>query len=208
LMEMQMAEILTVLDHGAEAEVWRKRAQERAGRINRLMWDSETGLYCDYDFVHQRVRRYPFLTTFYPLWTGIASADQAAHVVENLKRFERAGGLQTSEFKSGDQWDAPFGWAPLQWIAVQGLRRYGYRTEADRISKSFLSLVQQEFQRHHNLEEKYDVVRRSEDVTSGLRYGYHSNEAGFGWTNAVFTALLDELSPQDQRDVLHGTKRI
>jgi alpha,alpha-trehalase len=69
-------------------------------------------------------------------------------------------------------------------------------------------LVQQEFQRHHNLEEKYDVVRRSEDVTSGLRYGYHSNEAGFGWTNAVFTALLDELSPQDQRDVLHGTKRI
>ena len=208
LMEMQMAEILTVLDHGAEAEVWRKRAQERAGRINRLMWDSETGLYCDYDFVHQRVRRYPFLTTFYPLWTGIASADQAAHVVENLKRFERAGGLQTSEFKSGDQWDAPFGWAPLQWIAVQGLRRYGYRTEADRISKSFLSLVQQEFQRHHNLEEKYDVVRRSEDVTSGLRYGYDSNEAGFGWTNAVFTALLDELSPQDQRDVLHGTKRI
>lgn len=203
LMEMQIGEINSLLDRGTEAGVWRLRAQERAERINRLMWDPKTGLFCDYNFVAKGIRRYPFLTTFYPLWTGIASQDQAAQVVGNLNRFERAGGLQTSEFKSGDQWDAPFGWAPLQWIAVQGLRRYGYQTEADRISKNFLSMVQQEYQRHHDLEEKYDVVRRSDHVESGLRYGYHSNEAGFGWTNAVFTALLDELSPKDQRDVLN-----
>jgi alpha,alpha-trehalase len=203
LMEMQIAEINSLLDRRTQAEVWRERARERAERINRLMWDPEHGLYFDYNFVQKRVRRYPFLTTFYPLWTGIASHDQAARVVGNLNRFERAGGLETSEFKSGDQWDAPFGWAPLQWIAVQGLRRYGYQTEADRISKNFLSMVQQQFQRRHDLEEKYDVVRRSDDVESGLRYGYHSNEAGFGWTNGVFTALLDELSPKDQRDVLN-----
>ena len=123
--------------------------------------------------------------------------------MRNLSRFERPGGLQTSEFQSGDQWDAPFGWAPLQWIAVQGLRRYGYQTDAERISKRFLSLVQREFVRHHNIEEKYDVVRNSEEVTPGLRYGYHSNEAGFGWTNAVFTALLDELSSSGLRDILN-----
>jgi alpha,alpha-trehalase len=122
-------------------------------------------------------------------------------VVRNLSRFERAGGLQTSEFQSGDQWDAPFGWAPLQWIAVQGLRRYGYQTDADRVSKRFLSMVRQEFERHHDLEEKYDVVRRSDDVKAGLRYGYRTNEAGFGWTNAVLTLLLDELSPGDQREI-------
>jgi alpha,alpha-trehalase len=167
------------------------------------MWDSQSGLYCDYDYVHRSIRHYPFLTTFYPLWVGIASSEQAAQVVRNLSRFERAGGLQTSEFCSGDQWDAPFGWAPLQWIAVQGLRRYGYRTDADRISKRFLSLVQQQFARHGAIEEKYDVVRRSDDVAPGLRYGYQSNEAGFGWTNAVFTALLDELSPGDQREILN-----
>lgn len=204
LMETQIAEIQDLLNHGVEASVWRQRAQDRAARINRLMWDSKTGLYCDYDYVHQRIRRYPFLTTFYPLWVGIASPDQAAHIVKNLGRFERAGGLQTSEFRSGDQWDAPFGWAPLQWIAVEGLRRYGYQTDASRISKRFLSLVHQEFVRHGNLEEKYDVVRRSDEVVKGLRYGYHSNEAGFGWTNAVFTAMLDELSPQDRRKILEG----
>jgi alpha,alpha-trehalase len=203
LMEMQIAEIHSLLERNAEVDIWRERARERAARINRLMFDAKTGLYCDYDFVHQRVRHYPFLTTFYPLWTGIASPGQAASVVRNLHRFERPGGLQTSEFRSGDQWDAPFGWAPLQWIAVRGLRRYGYKADADRISKEFLSMAQHEFKRHHDLEEKYDVVRRSDDVDGGLRYGYHSNEAGFGWTNAVFTALLDELSPQDQHDVLN-----
>jgi alpha,alpha-trehalase len=202
LMETQVAEIQDMLNQGSEASVWRQRAHDRAERINRLMWDPQTGLYCDYDYVHKRIRHYPFLTTFYPLWVGIASPDQAAHVVRNLSRFERAGGLQTSEFRSGDQWDAPFGWAPLQWIAVQGLRRCGYQTDAERISKKFLSLVEQEFVRHRNIEEKYDVVRKSEDVSKGLRYGYHTNEAGFGWTNAVFTALLDELPPSGQHEIL------
>jgi alpha,alpha-trehalase len=204
LMEMQIAEIQDLLNHADEAAGWRQRARDRAARINSLMWDSQSGLYCDYDYGHSRVRRYPFLTTFYPLWTGIASADQAARVVKNLGRFEKAGGLQTSEVRSGDQWDSPFGWAPLQWIAIEGLRRYGYNADAERISKRFLSLINREFVRHGDLEEKYDVIRRSDDVVRGLRYGYHSNEAGFGWTNAVFTALLDELPPKDQREILAG----
>jgi alpha,alpha-trehalase len=202
LIEMQSAEIMDLLNRRSEATVWRERARERASRMNRLMWDARDGLYYDYDFIHRRIRRYPFLTTFYPLWAGIASPDQAARVVQNLTRFERPGGLQTSEFQSGDQWDAPFGWAPLQWIAVEGLRRYGYRAEADRISRRFLTLVVREFVRHGTLEEKYDVVRQSDDVGSELRFGYRTNEAGFGWTNAVFTALFDSLPQNEQRGIL------
>ena len=202
LMEMQTGEIMALLNKGTEAAAWRARGQDRAARMNRLMWDAQDGLYYDYDFVHGRIRRYPFLTTFYPLWAGIASQEQAARVAGSLARFERPGGLQTSEFKSGDQWDAPFGWAPLEWIAVQGLRRYGYRTEADRISKRFLSLVEREYRRHGTLEEKYDVVRQTDRVGGALRYGYHTNEAGFGWTNAVFTALFDELPSGDQHEIL------
>ncbi|SPF54792.1 Periplasmic trehalase (fragment) [Candidatus Sulfopaludibacter sp. SbA4] len=139
------------------------------------------------------MRRYPFLTTFYPLWTGIASPEQAARVAGNLPLFERPGGLETSTHHSGDQWDAPFGWAPLQWIAVQGLRRYGYEAEADRVSVRFLSMVLHEFSRTGTIEEKYDVSRRRADLGRGILFGYRSNEAGFGWTNAVFTALYDGL---------------
>jgi len=202
LMELQTSEIMNTLGREGDAAVWRQRAQKRAERINELMWNETDGFYYDYDFVHGRVRHYPFLTTFYPLWAGIASANQAGRVVRNLHVFEQPGGLQTSTRKSGDQWDAPFGWAPLQWIAVEALRRYGYRNEADRISLKFLSLVQQEFARYGAIEEKYDVVRRQSDVSKSLRYGYHSNEAGFGWTNAVFTALFDELPPSDQQRLL------
>jgi alpha,alpha-trehalase len=202
LMEIQAAEIMSMLAQEGEAAVWRQRAQERAARINQLMWNEADGFYYDYDFVHDRTRRYPFLTTFYPLWAGIASADQADRVVQNLRVFEKPGGLQTSPLETGDQWDAPFGWAPLQWIAVEALRRYGYGSDADRISQKFLSLVQQEFLRYGTIEEKYDVVRRQSNVRKSLRYGYRTNEAGFGWTNSVFTALFDELPPSDQQKLL------
>jgi alpha,alpha-trehalase len=193
LMETQTAETLEIAGRGGDAEAWRERARQRASRINQYLWDPDRGMYFDYNFELRQVRRYPFLTTFYPLWAGIATQEQAMRVVRNLRLFERPGGLETSTVTSGDQWDAPFGWAPLQWIAVQALRRYGYGAEADGISERFLSLVLQEYGKQGDIMEKYDVVHRRSDVARRLVYGYHSNEAGFGWTNAVFTALFDEL---------------
>src|SRR5262249_17304533 len=136
MMERDMAEILEIAGRAAEAQVWRTGAQDRAERVNRLMWDAADGLYYDYNFEQGRVRRYPFLTTFYALWAGIASPEQAARVRGALKKFERPGGLRTSTNRSGDQWDAPFGWAPLEWIAVEGLRRYGYTEDANRIARN------------------------------------------------------------------------
>jgi alpha,alpha-trehalase len=166
------------------------------------MWDERDGLYYDYNFVSREVRRYPFVTTFYPLWAGMATKEQAARVVSNLHLFERAGGLQTSTNRSGSQWDAPFGWAPMQLIAVGGLRRYGYDAEAERVSVNFLSLVLKEFVEHNTIVEKYDVERRTSSLGAGLRFGYASNEIGFGWTNAAFTELYAQLSPSARAKVL------
>ena len=197
VMELQTAEILKILDKNGEAAVWRDRASKRAGEIDGLMWDAQDGLYYDYNFAHKVVRRYPFLTTFYPLWVGLASQAQAAAVEKNLPKFERPGGLTTSTYESGNQWDLPFGWAPLEMIAVEGLRRYGFNADADRISEEFLSLVRDEYRKVGFIVEKYDVVRRSVDSGS-IRFGYQSNQAGFGWTNAVYTRLLDELPAAKQ----------
>jgi alpha,alpha-trehalase len=202
VMEDQTAEILRDLGRPEEADTWQKRARGRAAAINRLLWDEGAGLYFDYDFIHRRRRRYPFLTTFYPLWAGIASPAQAARVVRNLYLFERPGGLQTSTNRSGNQWDAPFGWAPLEMIAVEGLRRYGYDAEANRISREFLSLVADQYRHSGTIVEKYDVVRRRTELQGEIRFGYRTNEAGFGWTNAVFTRLLDALTPEEQSRVL------
>jgi len=201
LMETQSAEIAEILGHHKDAANWREKASERADRVNRLMWHAEKGLYFDYNFVQGRVREYPFVTKFYPLWVGISSHDQAQRVVRNLSLFECPGGLQTSTHHSGDQWDAPFGWAPLQLIAVQALRRYGYHAEADRVSKRFLTLVLREYEKHGTLVEKYDVVRLRADIGRRIFFGYLTNEAGFGWTNGVFTTLFDQL-PADARRAL------
>ena len=195
-----MAEILIILRRAPEANEWLTRAEQRRQAINALMWDESEGLYYDYNFEQGEVRHYPFVTTFYPLWAGIADETQAKRVVENLHRFERPGGLQTSTHASGSQWDTPFGWAPMQLIAVQGLRRYGYGEEANRVTVKFLSMILKEFIGHQAVMEKYDVTRRTSQVA--LEFGYPENVKDFGWTCAVFTELYARLPAGKQREVL------
>jgi alpha,alpha-trehalase len=192
-MEADTAAIETLLDHSREARVWVVRAEQRRERINRLMWNQSAGLYFDYDFKRQLQSTYRFITTFYPLWAGIASREQASRVAADLPVFERAGGLQTSDQVTGDQWDAPFGWAPMQLIAIEGLRRYGFNDAADRVSVKFLAMVLKDFAEHGTIKEKYDVVAAKSDLAAGLKFGYNSNEIGFGWTNAAFVVLYDAL---------------
>jgi len=207
LMEQQIADIYTELGNANTAQEWRKKASLRGERVNRLMWDDTDGLYYDYNFGTKKVRKYPFLTTFYPLWAGFASKDQASRVMKNLDKFERAGGLQTSTYISGNQWDSPFGWAPLQLIAVEGMRKYGFEADAERISMKFLTMVQREFLRQGYIVEKYDVVKAGTEVSGEIRFGYSANQAGFGWTNAAFTSLYDELKPEDQHKLVSAGGR-
>ena len=202
LMETDTAEILRIIGRARQARVWTNRAEERRQRINRLMWDEQDGLYYDYNFAKKEVRRYPFVTTFYPLWVGVADKRQAARIVANLHLFERPGGLLTSTNVTGSQWDAPFGWAPTEMIAIQGLRRYGYNREADRITANFLSMILKEFIQHNTIVEKYDVERRESEVSAGLKFGYKSNEIGFGWTNAAFVELYAQLPEREKQNVL------
>ena len=202
IMEQQTAEILEIVDRRSEAGSFRSRAASRKQKVNELLWDAQDGLYYDYHFLHKKLRRYPFLTTFYPMWAGIAEPAQAARIVANLGKFEQPGGLSTSMNQSGNQWDAPFGWAPLEMIAVQGMRRYGYAEAADRITAKFLSLVLDDFLQNHRIVEKYDVVRRASNVSGSIGFGYRSNEAGFGWTNAAFEELYAELPAHSKDQIL------
>jgi alpha,alpha-trehalase len=202
VMERDAAQIMRLAGRARDARAWESRAGERRARVNRLMWDEREGLYYDYNFEKRGVRRYPFVTTFYPLWAGIATPRQAARVAANLHVFERAGGLLTSTNVSGSQWDAPFGWAPTQLIAIEGLRRYGFAREADRVSANFLSLILKDFIEHNTIVEKYNVEQRTSRLGAGLRFGYGSNEIGFGWTNAAFVELYAGMSAGAKPDVL------
>jgi alpha,alpha-trehalase len=189
-MELDLAAIDAELGHGREAAAWTARAEERHGHIDAVLWDERAGLYLDYDFASGARRDYPFATTFWPLAAGLASPAQAARVRGNLQLFERPGGVAASTHVSGSQWDAPFGWAPLQLFAVDGLRRAGYGEDAKRVAREFLSMLADDFDRRGTLVEKYDVERRTSEVAAALKYGYASNEIGFGWTNGVALVFM------------------
>src|SRR3954470_1250655 len=130
-MEEDAARIHTLLGKTQAAATWRDRAAKRRDLIDRYLWDEPSGLYLDYNTRSASRRHYEFATTFYPLWAGIASPAQARAVHANLAKFEAPGGILTSTQVTGSQWDAPYGWAPLQMIAVGGLRRYGFVEDAD-----------------------------------------------------------------------------
>src|SRR6185436_1883445 len=173
------------------ARRWSTLAEERKRRIDRYLWDPASGLYLDWNFQTGKRRPYPFATTFWPLWAHLASPEQAARVRANLPLFERPGGLRTSDHTTGNQWDAPFGWAPLQLFAVVGLENYHYTDDALRIARAFLSMVVEDFERRGAIVEKYDVDRRTSAVEGGIHFGYAENQVGFGWTNGVFLELID-----------------
>lgn len=199
VMEEDAARITALLRRPDDSKRWTERAGKRKAQVDRFLWDEKAGLYLDYNFEAGRRRDYPFATTFYPLWAGMASPEQAKRVLANLKLFEAPGGLLTSTHVTGNQWDAPFGWAPLQMIAVDGLRRYGHQEPADRLARKFVATVVKEFEEHGSILEKYDVQRRESDVSAGIRFGYSSNEIGFGWTNAAVLDLLAGLTTSTPR---------
>jgi len=204
-METEAARIEETVGNTAGAAEWRRRAAARHAAVDKYLWDAPSGLYLDYNFETKTRRKYEFATTFYPLWAGLASKAQAARVRANLKLFEAPGGLLTSTRVTGNQWDAPFGWAPLQMIPADGLRRYGFGADADRVSRKFLELVTKEFEEHGTIKEKYDVQRRESDVEAGIKFGYAANQIGFGWTNAAYLDLLAGLEPRARKPAASRT---
>jgi alpha,alpha-trehalase len=192
--EEDLALMSEILGRKNEAAEWRKRAEERKDRIQKYLWDAKRGMYFDYDFEKQAQSTYEYVTTLFPMWVGIATPEQARAVMQNVGVFERPGGLVMSPKETGGQWDYPYAWAPNQLVADEGIRRYGFNAEADKISYEFLSTVAENFRRDGTIREKYNAVTRSSETQ--VTAGYHMNIVGFGWTNGVFLSLLHEL-PQE-----------
>jgi alpha,alpha-trehalase len=170
-----------------DAKRWTAAAQARRAAMNRYLWNVEKGRYFDYDFVAGKQSTYEYLTTFYPLWAGAATPNQARQVESHLGLFEKPGGLAMSMMNSGVQWDLPYGWAPVTWVTVEGLRESGDIQDAARVSQEFMTTVRNNFLCDHTIREKYDVVTASSDVRVAM--GYRQNVVGFGWTNAAYLRM-------------------
>jgi alpha,alpha-trehalase len=171
----------------ADAERWARAAESRRAAIDKYLWHPDQGRYMDYDFVAGKASTDPYLTMFYPLWAGAASKQQAAALTKQLKLFEHKGGLAMSTRDTGAQWDAPFGWAPTNWLAAKGLQDYGFHADARRISCAFTGTVDRSLAKDGTIREKYNMVLGNANVK--ITAGYKANVIGFGWTNGVYLKM-------------------
>ncbi len=180
-----------------EATRWDTCAATRREQINSTLWNQRQGFYFDYNYHEDKKSPVWSLAAYYALWSGVATDKQAEKLVETLPRFKKPGGLTTTIGNmmltklfgsTKTQWAYPNGWAPLHYITIKGLQRYGYEKEAKELARTWIANCNSWFVRHGEFLEKYNVVEPQKKPVAGV----YPSQSGFGWTNGVFTALSRE----------------
>jgi alpha,alpha-trehalase len=189
-LEVDLSDLFELVESPRKSEQFRKAAESRKQAMQQFMWDSEAGVFRDYQLKEDRQLPYITADIFAPLWAGLATQDQAKKTSLHLDSLEKAGGLMASTVESGKQWDAPYGWAPHQFFAVQGLERYRFSQEARRIAQKFVNTIDKIYAEHGAIYEKIDVIRADKPIEDGSKY---KTQEGFLWTNGVYLWFLDYL---------------
>jgi alpha,alpha-trehalase len=173
--------------------MWYRRARQRKYAIDKFLWNEDKGTYLDYNTKSCTQTNYETVTCFWALWCGVASPHQASILVSKaLPKFEHVGGLCTTSMDRrgttkchpAHQWDYPHGWAPHQIMAWDGLLRYGYQQEAERLIYKWLYLITKVFVDYSGtVVEKYDVTQsldshkvKAEYQNQGLGFKRHAIE--------------------------------
>lgn len=186
-LEQSIAEAYHTSNNLVLANVYELKAEQRKQAIQQYCWNEQLQFYTDYDFKADEQKQIKSLAAVSTLFFGIASqaqADAIALIVE--KEFLKDGGLICTPYTTGQQWDAPNGWAPLQWMSVVGLQKYNHPSLATTIAKRWIELNKNVFARTGKLMEKYNVV----DTHLEAGGGEYEGQDGFGWTNGVLLALM------------------
>jgi alpha,alpha-trehalase len=175
------------------AEDFAKRATARRAATDRYLWDPSRGAYLDYRWTKKEPIDHVTAATLYPLFTRVASDAQAASVAKAAEaELLKPGGIVTTTLDTGQQWDWPNGWAPLQWIAVAGLTSYGQNRLAETVACRWMVNVSRVYRLTGKLVEKYDVIATNQAGGGGE----YPTQDGFGWTNGVMLKLM-ALYPAD-----------
>jgi len=163
-----------------------KKSADRKAAIEKYFWNESKGIYSDYDMTAGKVSDGLHLAGMFPLYARVADPNRGGrHARATLSGLLRDGGFQTTTLTTGQQWDAPNGWAPLQWVAVLGLENYTFFEEARDAATRWAVINRKVFERTGKLMEKYNVV----DTKLEGGGGEYPNQDGFGWTIGVLQAF-------------------
>lgn len=177
------------------ADLYLNKATKRKAAINKYLWDEQEQFFVDYDFIERKPTGVLSLAGVYPLYFQIATKAQARPVVQRLENeFLQPGGFVTTTNYTGEQWDAPNGWPPLQWLTVNALYNYEFNELGNEAAQRWLERNMEVFQATGKMMEKYNVVNI--DLLAGG--GEYPLQDGFGWTNGVALAFIKILEEKQQ----------
>ncbi|MBN2612512.1 MAG: alpha,alpha-trehalase TreA [Bacteroidales bacterium] len=189
-LEITLSRCYNLAGNKNKSTFYNEKAKKRGQLINKYFWNEKNGFYFDYNIKDKKQSSSYTLAAAFPLFFSLADNNQAEKSANVIReKFLKDGGVVTTLVNSGQQWDFPNGWAPLQWITYKGLKNYGYDDLADSIAKRWLSLNAKVYFNTGKMMEKYDVVNTGKPGGGGE---YHLQD-GFGWTNGVFLKFWNEL---------------
>ena len=187
--EETLLKIYTLQKQPAPVELFTQKILNRKKAIQQYCWNENKGFYFDYHFKDNITADRFTLAALYPLFFSVADSKQAQQVARVAEEsFLQTGGLLTTIYKTGQQWDAPNGWAPLQWIAFKGLKQYGYTRLAGEIKNRWMATNEKVYAETGKMMEKYNVA----DTNVSAGGGEYPNQDGFGWSNGVYLAFTLE----------------
>jgi alpha,alpha-trehalase len=186
-LEQTISDACKLNNDSKKSAAYKLLAEKRKAAIQKYCWNKEAGFYFDYDFAGGKQKKLMTLAGVAPLFFKIASSPQAGRIALVIKeKFLQSGGVVTTLENTGQQWDAPNGWAPLQWMTITGLENYNQTALTTDIAKRWIKLNNNVYLRTGKLMEKYNVV----DMHLEAGGGEYPGQDGFGWTNGVFLALM------------------
>jgi alpha,alpha-trehalase len=165
-------------------------AKQRKDAIQTLFYDDQQKMFVDLDLLGGGASPVVSLAGVFPLYFGLALNEQAQNVAKELKEnFLKPGGWVTTLKYTTHQWDAPNGWAPLQWMVYRGLKNYGFHGDAELGARRWIENNLLVYRQTGNLLEKYNV----EALGTTAGGGEYEVQYGFGWTNAVLLKFMNAL---------------
>lgn len=189
-LEKTLQEAYELSNNETQAQLYASLSKQRWAAIQKYCWNEAKGFFFDYDFVAQEQTPHLTLAAAFPLFFNIATADQAEKVALILEKdFLKSGGLTTTLHHTGQQWDAPNGWAPLQWVVYKGLKNYHLDSLAQKIKQCWLTTNNRIYEKTGKMTEKYNVFDQSLEAGGGE----YPLQDGFGWSNGVYLAFHNEI---------------